>query len=219
VIRRFALLAALVLTCGLSPSPSPSLPPQPQGGEVAFVAGIMKDLNARFPTPADANKAGYFRYTNEDDTGAISYANLQWQSSDPEHPSQLWYSVSGKLLGADFSVLQSNSPKPPQLWGVNAARWVDFHAHIHYVLVDSNGKETYGGAHLKDFVAAGGDPNDPSAATLVKMGKAKDVASVKHVFLFPHIWDLIVWVTPNPAGAFADKNPLVKPSSNAQTGD
>jgi hypothetical protein len=218
VVRRFALFAALVLTLGAAPTP-PSPPPQPQGPEVAFVAGISKDLNARFPTPADAIKAGYFRYTNEDDTGAISYANLQWQSGDPEHPSQLWYSVSGKLLGADFSVLQSNSPKPPQLWGVNPQRWVDFHAHVHYVLADASGKETYGAVHVKDFVAAGGDPNNPSADTLVKMGKAKDAASVKHVFLFPHIWDLIVWVTPNPDGAFADKNPLIKPSANAESSD
>jgi hypothetical protein len=29
--------------------------------------------------------------------------------------------------------------------------------------------------------------------------------------LRPSIWDLIVWVNPNPNGAFADKNPLVKP--------
>jgi hypothetical protein len=27
----------------------------------------------------------------------------------------------------------------------------------------------------------------------------------------PSIWDLIVWVKPNPSGAFAEKNPLVKP--------
>jgi hypothetical protein len=217
VIRRLALFA-FVLACAPSFAfAAATPPPQPQGAETAFVSGIMKDLNARFPTPADAIKAGYFRYTNEDDTGAISYANLQWQSSDPQHPSQLWYSVSGKLLGADFSVLQSNSPKPPSLWGVNPLRWEDFNAHIHYVLVDASGKETYKGTRASKFTAAGGDLNNPQAATLVKMGLAPNVAAVKHVFLFPHIWDLIVWVTPNPSGAFADKNPLIKPSANAQT--
>ena len=89
------------------PSPAPSLSPVPQGTEVAFVQQIQKDLTARFPTPADAVNAGYFRYGNEDEDGAISYANLQWQSGDPQHPSQLWYDVKGNLLGADFSVLQS----------------------------------------------------------------------------------------------------------------
>jgi hypothetical protein len=29
------------------------------------------------------------------------------------------------------------------------------------------------------------------------------------------MWDLIAWVLPNPAGAFADANPNVTPSPNA----
>ena len=36
----------------------------PAETEVAFVAGIQKDLNARFPTPADAEKAGCVVITN-----------------------------------------------------------------------------------------------------------------------------------------------------------
>jgi hypothetical protein len=212
-------LAASSVHAAAAPTPMPP-PPKPQGAEVIFVESIQKDLNARFPTPADAEKAGYFRYTNEDDTGAISYANLKWQSVDPQHPSQLWYSVNGKLLGADFSVLKSNSPTQPQLWGINPARWQDFNAHIHYVLANPDGTMTYGKAtSVKKFEAAGGDPNDPQPQTLVKMGLAKNVAAVKHVFLFPSIWDLQVWVTPNPLGAFAEKNPLVKPSKNAETED
>jgi hypothetical protein len=35
---------------------------------------------------------------------------------------------------------------------------------------------------------------------------------VKFVFLHPAMWDLVVWVLPNPAGAFADANPNVTPS-------
>ena len=215
MFRRLIALTALVAIAAAPTAPPVS--PKPQGAEVAFVSGIQKDLNARFATPADAEKAGYFRYTNEDDTGAISYANLQWQSSDPEHPCQLWYSVAGKLLGADYCVDEAKSPKPPSLWGVNPLRWNDFEAHIHYVMTSPDGKESYGGANLKKFVAAGGDATSPQADALVKMGKVKDAASVKRVFLFPHVWDLIVWVLPNPDGAFADKNPNVKPS--AKTGD
>ena len=71
----------------------------------------------------------------------------------------------------------------------------------------------------KKFAAAGGNVDDPQADTLVKMGIAKNVGDVKHVFLFPSIWDLIVWVKPNPNGAFADKNPLVVPSANAEKDD
>ena len=70
-----------------APTTAPKLPDKPLASEVAFVQSVTKDLNARFPTPADAIKAGYFRYTNEDKTGAISYANLQWNSAtDPAHP-------------------------------------------------------------------------------------------------------------------------------------
>lgn len=219
MIRRyFTALAALVaLATGIALS-ADALPPKPHGAEIAFVAGIQKDLNARFATIADAEKAGYFRYTNEDDTGAISYVNLQWTSNDPQHPSQLWYSVNGKLLGADFSQPYS-AGNPPKLWGVDPSRWTHFGAHVHYVL-DQNGTMVYGHAtSVTKFEAAGGDIKDPQAAPLVKMGITKNAGEVKTVFLFPNIWDLEVWVMPNPDGAFADKNPLVHPSANAQSMD
>lgn len=210
---------AAIPTFGATPAPTATLSPVPQGMEVVFIKTIQKDLMARFPTPADAVKAGYFRYGNEDEDGAISYANLQWQSGDPQHPSQLWYDVHGNLLGADFSVLQSNSPEPPSIWGVNYRRWISFREHVHYILVGPNGTETYGATSVKKFAAAGGNVDDPQAATIVKMGNAQSVAGVKRVFLFPSIWDLIVWVKPNPNGAFADKNPLVIPSANAAKDD
>jgi len=202
-----------------TPAPKATLSPMPQGSEVAFVQSIQKDLMGRFPTAADAEKAGYFRFGNEDSSGAISYANLQWQSSDPQHPSQLWYDVHGNLLGADFSVPQSTSPEPPKQWGVSPGRWISFREHIHWVLVGPNGTETYGATSAKKFVAAGGNADNPQPITVVKLGKVQNVADVKHVFLFPSIWDLIVWVKPNPNGAFAEKNPLVVPSANAEKDD
>jgi hypothetical protein len=214
-------LVALVTAPAFADAPAPkaTLSPMPQGTEVAFVQSIQKDLMSRFPTAADAEKAGYFRFGNEDSDGAISYANLQWQSADPQHPSQLWYDVHGNLLGADFSVLQSSSPEPPKLWGVNYGRWISFREHVHWVLAGPNGTETYGATSAKKFAAAGGSVDNPQAITVVKLGKAQNVAQVKHVFLFPSIWDLIVWVKPNPSGAFAEKNPLVVPSANAAKDD
>jgi len=216
------LICALALVCfsgsaaiAAAPAPKATLSPQPQGAEVAFVQSIQKDLTARFPTAADAEKGGYFRFGNEDEDGAISYANLHWQSGDPQHPSQLWYDVHGNLLGADFSVLQSSSAQPPAIWGVNYLRWVSFREHIHYILNGPNGKEIYGGLKAKKFSDAGGTVDNPQPETLVKLGIAKNVAEVKRVFLFPSLWDLIVWIKPNPNGAFADKNPLVTPSAAA----
>lgn len=213
VVSIFVLAA--IPAFAAAPAPKATLSPMPQGPEVAFVKSIQKDLNARFPTSADAVKAGYFRYGNEDEDGAISYANLQWQSGNPQQPSQLWYDVHGNLLGADFSVLQSSSPQPPAIWGVNYHRWVSFREHLHYILAGPNGTEVYGATSAKKFAAAGGNVDGPQAATLVKMGIAKNASDVKRVFLFPSLWDLIVWIKPNPNGAFADKNPLVTPSADA----
>lgn len=218
MIRRFSSAVAVMLALSSCFALAASLSPKPQGPEVAFVRTIQKDLSKRFATPADAIAAGYFRYTNEDHTGAISYANLHWQSAGPAHPSQLWYSASGKLLGADYSVLKSSSPKAPSRWGVNPKRWDAFPEHVHYIIAEAGGKERYGATSIKKFKAAGGNVDHPTAAALVKMGIVKSAADVKRVFLFPSIWDLIVWVLPNPNGAFADMNPLVKPTKAAKDG-
>src|ERR1700722_2415333 len=185
--------------------------------EAAFVKAIQADLNQRFATAADAEKAGYVRYTGEDDTGAISYANMNWQSNDPQHPSQLWYDVNGNLLGADFSVPRRPGDTRPSLWGVNPGRWYEFDGHIHWVTKDpTTGALTYDlWMPNPKFAAGGGNPAHPDAAALVKVGKVKDPSTVATVFEFPALWDLIVWVKPNPKGAFAEKNPLVTPSPNA----
>jgi hypothetical protein len=212
------LAAALVLgysapafaqTGAASPAPSPN------AAEAKFVSGIRSDLMARFPTAADAVKAGYIRYTNEDMTGAISYANREWTSSDAAHPSQLWYDAGGKLIGADYSVPYA-ADKRPALWGIDPSRWTRFGLHIHYGLAGPNGTTVFGGLSAKKYAAAGGDSQHPDAAGLVKAGVTKDPANVKFVFTFPAIWDLEVWVVPNPLGAFTENNPNVKPSSNAK---
>lgn len=157
--------------------------------EKTFVSAIAADLMARYPTAADAEKAGFIRYTPEDDTGAISYANLRWQSNDIRHPSQLWYDKNGFLLGADYSVLVSGSPSRPQLWGVNSGRWVEFDGHIHWVARDpSTGQLTYTNdewAWDTAFAAAGGTPAHPSATTLVAMKKVSSADRVVTIFHFP----------------------------------
>lgn len=202
-------LLATTLAAVADESPTYSGPLTPS--EKAFVASIQADLMKRFPTAADAEKAGYIRYTNEDDTGAISYANMHWESPDSRHPSQLWYDKNGNLLGADFSTANTDG-KRPNMFGVNPGRWYAFDDHVHYVLKDSGGKMQYDKwVMAKPYKAAGGDPQHPTADQLVKMGKAKDTSQIATVFDMPSIWDLIVWVKPNPSGAFAEKNPLVKP--------
>jgi hypothetical protein len=222
----FVAFSALAATGGaLAAAPKPKLPDKPLASEVSFVQSVTKDLNARFATPADAEKAGYFRYNNEDKTGAISYANLQWDSAaDPAHPqpSQLWYDVKGRLLGADFSVplTSSNSSAAPNLWGLNPGRWFKFsHAHVHYILQGMTDMAYGHAVRATDYTKAGGSLDNPTVDPLVKMGKVKSADQVTKVFTFPAQWDVEVWLTPNPLGAFAETNPLVKPSKNAGAGE
>ena len=214
LIAAFGAAFALSIAAPAFADENPTYSGPVSPSEASFVKAIQADLSARFATVADAEKAGYVRYTAEDDTGAISYANQQWQSTDAKHPSQLWYNVNGNLLGADFSIPNKGNARPV-IWGINPGRWYEFDAHMHWVSKDpATGKLTYDQwTPVAKFVAAGGDPSHPDAATLVKMGKVKDAANVTTIFEFPSVWDLIVWVKPNPSGAFADKNPTVTPST------
>jgi len=220
--RRFAMLAALVAalcapafadTATPAPPAAPTPGPTPNASEAKFVAQVRADLTKRFPTAALAERAGYLRFGNEDKTGSISYALREWTSADPAHPSQLWYDAKGRLLGADFSVLQADSPQEPSLWGIQPARWSKFGQHVHYGLVGPNGTTKYGAMRPQKYADAGGDPMHPTADGLVKAGIATSADQVKFVFTFPAIWDLEVWVLPNPTGAFAEYNPNVKPSA------
>jgi hypothetical protein len=213
-MKRFPLLCAILIiaSAAIATADQDATYKGPlSASEKQFVASIQADLIKRFPTAADAEQAGYIRYTNEDETGAISYANMQWQSADAAHPSQLWYDKSGQLLGADFSV-RTDSNTRPNLFGVNPGRWVEFDDHVHWVGRDAKGRLTYDNYIMANkFKDAGGDPEHPTAADLARMHKVTGEANVVKVFDMPRIWDLIVWVKPNPNGAFADKNPLVKP--------
>ncbi|HMD02455.1 MAG TPA: hypothetical protein VKG44_05760 [Candidatus Baltobacteraceae bacterium] len=211
-----ALAFAPSLAFGADPAATPAPDGHPTATEQPFISKISSDLQARFATTDAAVKAGYIRFTDEDSTGAISYANRQWTSADPAHPSQLWYDVNGRLIGADFSVLQANSPNAPSLWGVQASRWQKIPAHVHFGVAGPNGTTVYGGAGPKSMAAINGDMAAPTPATVVALGKAKSADDVRFVFAFPAIWDLIVWVVPNPSGAFAEKNPNVIPSKNAK---
>ncbi|MGA3039070.1 MAG: hypothetical protein ABSE64_16520 [Vulcanimicrobiaceae bacterium] len=188
--------------------------PHADSAERAFIVQSSRFVHKHYSTPAKAARAGFIRFTDEDKSGAISWANLQWMSVDADHPSQVWYDSAGRLIGVDYSVLQNDTTQPPNLWGINPARWSVVHAHIHYGLRVSGGIK-YGGVGTKRFTDAGGSAASPTKQTLVDMGIAKNPDEVAFVFLFPAIWDVNFWVIPNPNGEFADLNPKIKPA-NAQ---
>jgi hypothetical protein len=231
IIATFVVLATVAaMKAAPTASPAPTPAPPESASEQQFVSSVTSDLQSRFGTTAQAAAAGYFQYTTEDQTGAISWVNTgNWQS-DQTHPSQLWYDAKGRLIGADFSVLQSGSVSRPSVWGVSPARFIDFSpAHIHFAIKTPSGLR-YGGAGSKTIAAVGGSLDNPTAADVVKISKLKrwqrlkipapqSASDVGFVFAFPAIWDLQVWLVPNPLGAFAEHNPNVIPSAAATEQD
>jgi hypothetical protein len=229
-------LCALLATLGAmppmaaTPAPAPTAAPAASATEQQFVTAATADLGSRFATTQQAAAAGYFQFTTEDKTGAISWVNTKNWQSDPQHPSQLWYDANGRLIGADFSVLQSNSPKAPDVWGVSASRFLDFSpGHVHFGITTPTGVQ-FGGIGSKTMAKVGGSVANPTKANVVavskldrwkvlKIAKPKSVADVAFVFAFPAIWDLQVWLVPNPLGAFAEHNPNVVPTANAKDQD
>jgi hypothetical protein len=205
------------------PPPAPTSAPAPSAAEAVFLATIMRDLPRRFPTTQSAIAAGYERFTNEDETGAISYVNIaHWNSTDPDVPAQLWYDVRGRLIGADYSVRKDDSPQGPSLFGIDRSRFSTVGAHIHFVTCKDTATQSgcvYGKAVGMKKYATVGDAAHPTAQGLVTLGIVANAASVKTVFLYPNIYDVSVWIVKNPLGQFADHNPAVIPSPKAGKGE
>jgi hypothetical protein len=204
-------LVALPSIAGAQMTPAPMTP-----AELAFYTKASGALRTLYPQPALAEKAGWFRYNNEDDSGAISYINPKYfETPDALHPQQLWYDVKGRLLGGDFSQLVVKHPNGPTLFGISPERFGNTPLHIHWALIHPGGTIEYGlYVAVADFTKAKLDPLHPTAAMLVKMGKVKRTSDVKFVFANLNNWDATMWLIPNPAGQFEDKNPNIKPSPN-----
>jgi hypothetical protein len=204
------LLSALAGGTGAYAAEVPSYSGPESAAEQRFVTLVRQDVAVRFPTVADAERAGYKRYTPEDGTGAISYANGHWDSSKNRQPSQLWYDRHGRLLGADFSVPTSKSGSP-NVWGVNPGRWIILPDHVHIVTRWADGSMHFGGILTTTLAKAGIAPQALTPHVLEKIGRVRDAKTVILILRFPRIYDLQVWIAPNPNGAFSMTNPAVKP--------
>ena len=223
--RALVLCTAIAAAPAVAGAQMPSAPKMPMtsaartqmpltAAERSFYASASTSLRKRYPNPAAAEKAGWFRFNNEDRTGAISYVNpAYFDSPDAQHPQQLWYDVNGRLLGADFSQLVASHPNGPALFGISPARFSRVPLHVHYGTKAADGTIDYGlFVRASDFTAAGLDPQKATAADLVKLGKVKSAHDVAFVFADLNNYDATMWLIPNPAGQFAGKNPTVKPS-------
>ena len=182
----------------------------PEPRELAFIESSARFVHVAYARPALAARAGFVRFTDEDRTGAISWANQHWTSTDAEHPSEVWYDAKGRLIGVDYTVLQTDTPDRPRLWEIDPRRWISIRAHMHYG-VWRDRRIAYGAMSTDRFEEYGGTISLPDRQILVDAGVAKTKRDVAFLFLLPSIWDLQFWVIPNPYGAFAEYNPRVKP--------
>jgi hypothetical protein len=220
IAAALALSAAISLCAASSNAAAkpPAPPNTPAAAELPFVTRATAELQKLYGTTALAAKAGYFRYNNEDSTGAISCVNPKYWTSDENHPSQIWYDVKGNLIGVDYSVPKTSTP--PKMWSIIPARWFEFEPHVHYAVaakaLGASSTPKFGYILDSTIKKNGGSADHPTPADVVKAGKAKSASDVRFVFHFPDLWDLEFWLVPNPSGVFATKNPNVKPSAKAE---
>jgi hypothetical protein len=194
-----------------------SLSPYPDAAERRLINAVTPELHARFATTQAASAAGYVRYTDEDQVGIISYTNLRWFADDPAHPTQLWFDARGRLIGADYTMRVQDQRHRPDVWGLQSGRWAHFISHIHYAVREPDRTIRYGSVLDPTYRANGGDPAHPTAQPLVRLGLARRPSDVLLVFELPEIWIASVWLTPNPNGAFAESDPLVKPTKGKRS--
>ena len=205
---------------------APTAAPAPSAAEAAFLAKIMRDLPARYPTRSRAIAAGYVRFTNEDDTGAISYVNVKaWNTIDPDVPAQLWYDVEG---ASDRRRLQraARSPTRPPPGPRRSSASIPYAftlggAHIHYVHL----RQGIGQMHVRQGVGrrrstlSVGDVEHPTADGLVKPASSTTPPSVSTVFLFPAIYDVVGLGRAQPARPVRRPESERRPERNAGQGE
>jgi hypothetical protein len=177
--------------------------------EATFIAGVTPSLTARYATAADAVAGGFIQLTpvSKDDNTSI-YFNMTYTNVDPMHPNFLWYDRRGKLVGLDYEYAMSQWPKPPGMswYPVLRARWVVIPSHFHYAYRAANGTVVRHGARLRPNIS--GDPI--TAAELRADRLLPKGSTLMWAHYHPKTWDLGFWLVPDPAGAFAAKNPNVK---------
>ncbi len=191
------------------PKATSTPPPTPNPAEAGFIADVTKVLQERYPTTGAAQAAGYFQMTRLEDDGTVIWFNGKWDDEVGKYdPNFLWYDKNGKLVGLDYQYRVSAYVKPPGpgSYSVMASRWTTIDAHIHFAYKLPDGTVKRRGAELLP-----GETGDPTAAELTAAKLLPAKATLLWAHYHPKSWDLGFWLVPNPNGAFADLNPLVKP--------
>lgn len=212
-LKRTAFIAvfALILLSQFSAvTRAADAPPlKPSIGEADFIGQVTKGLQTKYPTQQSAIAAGYYQMTRVGKDGTSIWTNNKWDGIAKYEPNFLWYDKHGKLVGLDYQYPVSAWPKPPgaSVYPVAASRWttIDPHMHIGYKMPDGTTKR-----HGAEMLASahGAKPTSAQLRTAKLLPKG---ATLMWVEMHPKAWDLGFWLVPNPNGAFADLNPLVKP--------
>lgn len=190
------------------PSATATMAPKPTAAEAAFVGSVARGLQAKYPTDQAALKAGYYRTTRLEPDGTIIYFNNAWNPTKLQ-PNFLWYDKNGKLVGLDYQYLLSAYPNPPgqNVYPVAASRWTTIDPHIHYGYRLPDGTIKWKGYKMLPGMRG----NRLTEAELRTAKLLPTNAKLLWTYVHPKSWDLGFWLVPNPNGAFADRNPNVKP--------
>jgi len=199
-----ALSMALPGAAGAASAPSDKA----NATEARFIAQAAASLFARYPTVAAAVKGGFFQLTPLDQDNTAIYFNGTYTNVDPRHPNFLWFDRNRKLVGLDYEYDMSRWRTPPgkREYPVLAARWTVIRAHLHFAYRIGRGPMLMHGARLRPNITR----NPVTAAQLRADHLLPAGAKLQWADYHPKCWDLGFWLVPDPLGAFAEKNPLVK---------
>jgi hypothetical protein len=210
LILVFALVSAMVLnlSAATDPAHAAALSAKPNAAEATFIAHSTATFMAQYATADMAVRRGFYQMTPLEKDGTSIYFNDTYKDVDALHPNFLWYDRHGKLVGLDFEVAVSAWPKPPgaAMYPVQAARWTIIPPHLHFAYKTPSGKVVMRGARIPKGITGG-----PITAGQLRAAKLLPAGTtLVWAHFHPKTWDLGFWLVPNPNGAFADLDPLVK---------
>lgn len=199
----------LILSFGLIPAALAATSPPLTGTEKAFVAKTSAALDARYANEATAKSDGYSLLTGGiDPDNTYNLTNFDFTNVAPDHPNFLWYDRHGHIAGADWELPKSKYPTVPRLavYPVQSARWVAIPEHVHFAYT-MDGKTYYGVTRATPALRQA-----HITAQQLRANKAKlpPKATLVWAMYHPAVWDLAMWIVPNPRGPFAELNPNVK---------
>ncbi len=196
------LLCAILATATLARAdeqPTNTGPLTPS--EQSFVDAVRTDLLQRFPRVTMRKRPG--TYVIPASTTPVRPATLTVIGTPIRRIPASSGTMSRVIYWAPIFPCCARTKKRVRFYGASTPdAGTKFNGHVHYTFVNPSSKKTIYDQWVwnDDFTAAGGSLRDPSAETLVKIGRISSATDVGTIFEFPTIWDLVVWVRPHSAG-------------------